>query len=1589
MKLQFYKKSYCILVGIFALLFYNAQVKAQTNLDFETGNLTGWTTANYGWSSNVATPVGFPTGGGTRVGKVVGGDDSWGGGGYEKLTQAFTVTSGNKDLTYRFKSYINNTYADAGSGSYHIRVYKTSDGTNYSNITGSSSTSNTVVLDLTACIGSSVTILFEVTAGWNSDVDAPTPAYIWVDASVASASVPPTAYAMTGGGSYCTGGAAVGLANSQAGVNYTLIKNGSNTATVVAGTGSAITFGSQLFGTYTASGTATGSVPAIAGTTAMTGSSVVTAQSNVTPTFTQLGPYCQNATPGTLPTTSLNSITGTWSPTTISTTSTGSTTYTFTPTGGQCATTTTMVVSVSGSVTPTFTQLGPYCVGATPGTLPTTSLNSISGTWNASISTASAGTTVFTFTPNSGGCATTATMSVTVNANVIPTFTQLGPYCQNATPGTLPTTSSNSPGITGTWNAPLSTASVGTTVYTFTHDAGQCATNTTMSVVVNANTTPTFTQLGPYCVGATPGNLPTTSLNSITGTWNASISTASAGTTVYTFTPSSGVCVTTATMSVVVNSNVTPTFTQLGPYLIGTTPGTLPTTSTNSITGTWNAAISTASAGTTEYTFTPTAGQCATTASMNVFVYANVTPAQSPPFQWADGIGGTGSGGSRGNCITTDASGNVYTVGGFSGTTPVDFDPGSGTSTLSTNGARDIFITKLDINGNFLWAKSFGGIYDDEATSVAVDGSGNAYVIGSFTNSVDFEGTVLNAEGGNGMFILKLDASGNFGWVQGIMGKDPLNNDGIYGKSMVLDGSGNIYVTGLFDAVTMDFNPASGSANEYLLSSLAQFGDGFIAKYDNSGNFVWAKRLRGNMIEDSYGITLDGSGNIYTTGYYMGTTNFNPGGTYNLSSVSNSYDIYVLKLSSSGAFLWAKSMGGTGGDKGLAITTDASGNVYTTGYYYGTSDFDPSASSSTLISNGSNDIFVSKLDASGNYVWAKGMGGTGDDEGLSITTDGSSNVFICGYYNGSADFEPTANNYYVLTAAGNSDIFVSKLDGSGNFDWSHSLGGTTDDKGTSIHLDVAGSILTTGYFGGTADFDASGSSYTLTAHGSSTDVFINKIGEFAATQWTGASNTSWTDSGNWSQGVPASGSPAIINTAAHQPTISTAVVVNEFTINSGAVVTVASTGSLTVNSTFTNNAGNAGLVIKSDASGTGSVIESNGVSAKVERYFSGKTLDWHLVSSPISNATAHVFLGKNLQSFDETSSLYSDITTSQTPLNAMEGYGLYSTIGVSNTSTFEGALNTGTKTKGYTVGSTGWNLVGNPYSSSLNWASVTIPEGLSSEVHYIDAANGADLSYVKNVGGTASQYIPPMQGFFIKATTPGTLTFTNASRTHTGANNFYKSTNPQLVVLEASGLGFSNQAWVYFNELAGVEHDGVYDAYKVLTTTNAALPQIYSVTPSGVKLSVNGMPETSSVPVGLIAGQAGVFTIKALQTGDFKAVSLEDAQTGSFTDLLTSSYSFTYTPGANDNRFVLHFSALSVPEMENSFANIYSYAHTVFVNLRDNVEGDIYVYNISGQMVAAIPSAKGSQKIALPNTGNYIVKLITAKTTLVKKVFIQ
>ena len=430
-----------------------------------------------------------------------------------------------------------------------------------------------------------------------------------------------------------------------------------------------------------------------------------------------------------------------------------------------------------------------------------------------------------------------------------------------------------------------------------------------------------------------------------------------------------------------------------------------------------------------------------------------------------------------------DSTGNIYTTGRFAST--VDFDPGVGTSNLTSAGSSDVFVSKLDASGNLLWAKSFGAAAADAGLSIAVDSTGNVYTTGFFASTVDFDpgaGTTnLTTAGSSDVFISKLDASGNLVFAKRFGG-------GIsdLGYSIAVDSTGNIYTTGFFED-TVDFDPGAGTTN----LTTAGLADVFISKLDASGNLVFAKRFGAAEADAGRSIAVDSTGNIYTAGYFEQTVDFDPGlGTSNLTSAGRS-DVFVSKIDSSGNLLWAKSFGAAETDAGLSVAVDSTGNVYTTGYFEVTVDFDPGAGTTNLTTAGGSDVFVSKLDSSGNLVFAKRFGGSGDDGGFSISVDSNGNFHTTGYFEGTVDFDPGAGTTN-LNSAGGTDVFVSKLDSSGNLLLAKSFGGAATDVGRSIAFDSTGNIYTTGYFAGTVDFDPGTGTTNLISVGGN-DVFILRL----------------------------------------------------------------------------------------------------------------------------------------------------------------------------------------------------------------------------------------------------------------------------------------------------------------------------------------------------------------------------------------------------------------------------------------------------------------------------------------------------------------
>ena len=338
-----------------------------------------------------------------------------------------------------------------------------------------------------------------------------------------------------------------------------------------------------------------------ASTTEMT--IVIIPQTN--PDFTQINDTCEGALI-ILPAISNEGIIGTWSPEINNTITTE---YTFTPDPDQCANQTNMTVVINEKVNPVFDSVDTICSGEIITEFPATSLNGITGTWSPALDNTV--TTTYTFTPNDGECANPINTTITVLPNTESTFNQMDAICEGESL-TLPLNSIE--GITGTWLPAIDNTL--TTEYTFTPSPNQCASEATMVVTVTPLIIPAFTEIGTICFGDTLSDLPTTSINNITGTWSPAINNTVS--TEYAFTSDDGQCALNTTMTITVLEEIEPEFTQIDPICIGQIISPLPQISNNNISGTWTPALN--NLETTAYTFTPESGQCSYSTTMTIEV---------------------------------------------------------------------------------------------------------------------------------------------------------------------------------------------------------------------------------------------------------------------------------------------------------------------------------------------------------------------------------------------------------------------------------------------------------------------------------------------------------------------------------------------------------------------------------------------------------------------------------------------------------------------------------------------------------------------------------------------------------------------------------------------------------------------------------------------------------------------------------------------------------------------------------------------------------------------------------------------------------
>jgi hypothetical protein len=459
--------------------------------------------------------------------------------------------------------------------------------------------------------------------------------------------------------------------------------------------------------------------------------------------------------------------------------------------------------------------------------------------------------------------------------------------------------------------------------------------------------------------------------------------------------------------------------------------------------------------------------------------------------EWIKTAGNTGSEFSE--SVVSDIDGSVYVVGSFSGT--VDFDPGVGSFQLTASGNTDLFVQKLDAAGNFIWAKHIGGIGANIRTNrgktIALDSHGDVYIGGHFDKTVDFDpnggGSQLSAIGTSvDAFILKLRANGNFLWAKafGGVGRDQVN-------SITIDAQDNVCTTGNFYK-TVDFDPGVGT---YMLTATSSQGI-FVSKLNSNGNFIWAKKVSGDDPIQAFSIGTNEANDIYITGSFEGTADFDPGsGVVNLTSSSSNNstsDAYLLKLDMNGVYQWVKQVKGSSYVSGHALTVNPAGDIYMTGEFLQTANFDLPWGVISLLSVGSRDIFITKVSASGDFIWVRQFGDSATDLPFGIATDLEGNVYTTGYFSQKVDFN-SGDPSGILTAQ-SYDVFVLKLDKNGSDEWVHQFGGEGKDIGWGIHVDLDGSVYVAGQFEKAAYFSSGLGGPGVVSNGLE-DAFVFKLSQ--------------------------------------------------------------------------------------------------------------------------------------------------------------------------------------------------------------------------------------------------------------------------------------------------------------------------------------------------------------------------------------------------------------------------------------------------------------------------------------------------------------
>ena len=404
--------------------------------------------------------------------------------------------------------------------------------------------------------------------------------------------------------------------------------------------------------------------------------------------------------------------------------------------------------------------------------------------------------------------------------------------------------------------------------------------------------------------------------------------------------------------------------------------------------------------------------------------------------------------------VATDSSGNVYVAGSFSGNP--DFDMGPGTAICIGQSAEG-FVAKYSASGGFRWVNPIVGPQEQYITGMTVDADGNVLACGLFYGVTTF-GTGFSVSGSsssNGYdgFIMKLDTLGQGQWVKTFTGQY-----GPHFRAVATDSSGAAIVVGRLQDSTVDFDPGPGSAPITAVNS-----NSVIVKLNSNGTYAWSAAFQNGEASD---VTTDPSGNIGLTGLYGYTVDFDPSPVV-ADLTSSGACIYVLSLSPTGSYRWARSMpyaDNSGSYFDASVAADDTGSVYVSALFTGSRDLDPTSGVDTKSSIGGLwDSYVTKMSSAGDYRWTAVIGGTAEETPSDLVTTPNGGLYLSGWFNDRLRLSVDAGPVELVSAGGN-DAFMVTIAPTGAPASSRRYGGSSSDTASGIAIGIGGNVILAGVF---------------------------------------------------------------------------------------------------------------------------------------------------------------------------------------------------------------------------------------------------------------------------------------------------------------------------------------------------------------------------------------------------------------------------------------------------------------------------------------------------------------------------------------------